>query len=520
MIEKSGKVHNIQKELFMLHLEHSCYFCSHHMKQKVKIILISIGLIYSIYGYAQENYSSGFTSYQLETFGSISTNGQTPFWMVSNKQGMVPLESGNGLLHAGILNHQPLGKIKWDTGIDMIVSAPRYRNLYIQQLYTDFAYNWLHLSIGAKNNQGYSSPLINPLVSSGSLSQSSNARPIPEINFYIPQFVTLPLTKGWLQVKGHFAIGKSFDSDYLKSFADEKEVYTLNKLWHHKSLHFKIKDTQNNFPLSAILGVHHTAQWGGTSTNPELGKQPHSIKDFIKVVFGKSGGNDASTSDQINALGAHYGVYDFGLTFEKENWSISGYYQHIFGDKSGMIFKNKFDGLKGIQINSPFSWLQTFVIEHLSTLNQSGPFHFIDYDHDKYHGFGGGADNYYNNQEYRTGYSYFNRSIGSPLLTSPEYNTKGKLGFKHNRVRAWHMGANGKISKNLDYRVLLSNIQSFGTAYEPSLKKLTSTSFTTDIMYHYETWTFSASVAADYGSLLGDHLGASLSITKRGFLRK
>jgi len=490
------------------------------MKQEIKIILISIGLLFSIDGYTQEGYSSGFTTYQVETFGSASTNGQTPFWMVSNKQGVIPLKSGNGFLQTGISNYQPLGKIKWETGIDMVISAPRYCNVYIQQLYTDFAYSQLHLSIGAKNNLGYNSPLINPYISSGSLSQSLNARPIPELNFYIPQFITIPWTKGWLQAKGHFAVGKSFDSDYLESFAGSKETYTLNVLWHHKSLHFRIKDTQNEFPLSAILGIYHTAQWGGTSTSPKIGKQPHSIKDFIKVMLGKSGGNDASSSDQINALGAHYGVFDFGLLFEKENWSISGYYQHIFGDRSGMIFKNKFDGLKGVQINIPLSWLESIAVEHLSTLNQSGPFHFIEYDHEKYHGFGGGADNYYNNGEYRTGFSYFNQSIGSPLLISPEYNTKGKLGFRHNRIKAWHIGFNGKILKQLDYRVLVSDIKSFGTAYEPTLKKLTTTSFTTDFMYHHKTWTFSASIAGDNGSLVGDHFGVSLSIKKRGFLRK
>lgn len=488
---------------------------------KTKITFAFFLFISFINGYAQETYTSNFTSYQLKTFGSVSTNRQTPFWMVSNQQGIVPLKSENGFLQAGLLNNQSLGKINWNTGIDLAVSTPRYRNVYIHQLYTEFSYNWLHLSIGAKNNQDHSSPLIDPYISSGSLSQTSNARPIPEINLYVPEFITMPWTKGWLQVKGHFALGRSFDSKYLSTFSNEKEVYIYNELWHHKSLHFRIKDTKKESPLSATLGVFHTAQWGGTSTNPKRGKQPHSIKDFIKVVLGESGGSDASESDQINALGAHYGVYDFGLGYEKENWGIQAYYQHIFADMSGIKFKNKFDGLKGIQINTSLSWIQSIVIEHLSTLNQSGPLHFIEYDHVKYPGSGGGADNYYNNGEYRTGYSYFNRSLGSPLLISPEYNTKGELGFRHNRVRAWHIGASGKISKQLNYRLLVSDIKSFGTAYKPTLKKLSSTSFTTDFIYNpNDSWMFSASIAADSGSLLGDHLGFSLSITKRGLLRK
>ena len=40
--------------------------------------------------------------------------------------------------------------------------------------------------------------------------------------------------------------------------------------------------------------------------------------------------------------------------------------------------------------------------------------HFITFDRDKWKGGrGGGNDDYYNNGEYRTGFSYFNRGVGS-----------------------------------------------------------------------------------------------------------
>lgn len=495
------------------------------MIQQVRfILLILVCSTFTTKGSAQDDYIPNSTSYRIEAFGSVSTNGQTPFWMVSNKEGLVPIDNNNGYLQVGVLNHQSLGKkMQWNAGLDVVFSTPRNRNVYIQNLYTELAYDWLHLSIGSKNYYGiYNNSLTDPLLSSGNLASSLNARPIPEINLFIPDFVTIPYTKGWLHLKGHFAVGRSFDSDYLESFANAKQNYIKNVLWHHKSVLFQIKDSQNQFPLAATVGIHHTAQWGGTSTIPSEGKQPQSFKDFIRIVFGKSGGDDSSLSDQVNALGAHYGVYDFGLRYTQENWSVSAYYQHIFGDGSGMIFRNYWDGLKGIQVNLPkVPWLQSIVIEHLATLDQSGPIHFIKFDHIKYSGPGGGADNYYNNGEYRTGFSYFNRSLGSPLLISPEYNTNGKLGFRHNRVRAWHMGASGNISKRITYRFLLSNTASFGTAKEPTLKKLTSTSFTTDLHYHLnDSWKFAVSVAADKGNLLGDHSGACLSVTKCGILRK
>ena len=239
--------------------------------------------------------------------------------------------------------------------------------------------------------------------------------------------------------------------------------------------------------------------------------------DFIRIVLGKSGDNNATLSDQINALGAHHGSYDFRLGFEKKDWAVYGYYQHIFGDASGMEFYNKSDGLKGIQIeSSKFPWLRKIVLEHLYTLDQSGPFHFIQYDHKKYPGYGGGNDDYYNNQEYTTGFSYFNRSLGSPFMLSPEYNHNGKPGFQHTRVQAWYIGTEGAISRNLSYRFLLSSMESWGIPYAPTLKKLTATSFKTDIFYSYKDWTFTTTIAADKGSLLGDHWGFGLSVRKQG----
>ena len=92
---------------------------------------------------------------------------------------------------------------------------------------------------------------------------SPNARPIPEINLSMPEFTVVPLTKGWMQVKGDFAVGRSFDTGYLEDFANGKQTYVKNVLWHHKSFYIRIQDTQNNFPLSGIVGVQHWAQWEG-----------------------------------------------------------------------------------------------------------------------------------------------------------------------------------------------------------------------------------------------------------------
>ena len=487
------------------------------MKHILLYCIIPAAFTFSVHAQKEANH----LCYGFETFGSVSTNGPTPFWMVSNQHGVVPLAANNGYLRADIGYYHLLGSdFSWSTKADLVAITPRYRNFYVQQLYTELAYKDIRLSIGSQETGRYMQTVTDPFLSSGDLGLSVNARPIPEINLYSPGFIALPWVGNWVQAKGNFAVGRSFDTDYLNSFINEKQHYIQHTLWHHKSLYFQLKDAQNDFPVSFTVGLRHAVQWGGEATDPALkGQQPHSLMDFIRVVLSQSGHDGATMSDQINALGAHHGTYDFRLSYEKNDWTVHGYYQHLFGDASGMEFKNALDGLKGIRIEtSNFPWLQKIVFEHLYTLNQSGPFHFIQYDHDTYPGYGGGGDNYYNNQEYTTGFSYFNRSLGSPFMISPEYNQAGKLGFTHSRVQAWYLGAKGAICRNVSYRFLLSTMESFGTPYAPAPQKLTSTSFKTDFFYSHKDWTFTTSVAADKGSLLGNHWGFGLSVAKRGIL--
>lgn len=470
---------------------------------------------------AQEEITPEATTYKAELFGSVATGDETPFWMVSNRYGIVPLEANNGYLNAGVFHNQTFGKdFRWGAGLDVVAVVPRHHNFFIQQVYAEIGYKCLLLSMGSKER--YTS-LWDRKLSSGDLILSPNARPIPEVNISIPEFTTVPLTKGWMQIKGDFALGRSFDSGYLEDFVNDKQTYVKNVLWHHKSFYVQIKDTRGGSPLSGAIGVQHWAQWGGTSSNPRIGKQPQSLKDFLRVICGSEGGGDATQSDQINVLGNHYGSYDFKLTYTQPNWQVSAYYQHYFEDKSGMIFVNNTDGLWGAQLDLPkFPWLRKVVMEYLVTRDQSGQFHFIDFDHDLHPGVGGGGDDYYNNGEYTTGVSYFNRAIGSALIPSPEYNANGLLGFKNNRVRSWHLGTEGDLSPQVSYKFLLTVMNSWGRAASPFLEKRNSVSALVDISYQHPRladWRFSGSLAADGGSMFGDNFGFSLKVAKRGILK-
>ncbi len=501
-----------------------CDYLCHMQKRGKKISLFGLllGLFTPVMVNGQEEVKNDALSYRVEAFGSVTKGDYTPFWMVSNRYGVVPLDANNGYLKAGVFHQQHFGKgFRWGAGLDLVAAVPRQKNVYIHQLYAEIGYKCLELRIGSKED--YRS-LLNPYLSSGDMIFSNNARPIPEVNFSIPHFTVVPLTKGWLQVKGNFNVGRSFENDFLeKNYS--KTYFVKDALWHYKSFYLRLKDSRNQFPLSATVGLKHIARWGGTSTNPKIGEQPHSLKDFIRVFFGSSGGEGATLSDQINVLGAHHIGYDFDLCYESEKLHVRGYYQHIAADKSGLRFNNETDGLWGMEISLPaFPWLQHLVFEYVNTRNQSGPFHFTDFDHDKHPGRGGGSDGYYNNGEYTTGNSYFARGIGNPLIISPEYNENGLTRFQQNRIRDWHLGFQGSLSSQVDYRIKMTVMNSWGEHYRPFLKKKDGVSLYAEVQYQHpglKGWEFSCSVGADTGNILGRRsAGFGLSVRKNGLLKK
>jgi hypothetical protein len=459
------------------------------------------------------------TSYDIETFGSASSGKNTPFWTVSNRYGVVPLKSGNGYIRAAIDHSQMFNNgLQWNAGLDLVTASPRDRNVFVQQIYAEVSYKPFLLSIGSKEK--YNS-ILDKNLSSGDMVLSPNARPIPEINISIPEFTAISPVK-WLYIKGDFAVGKSFDESYLKRNVEKGTNYVEDVLWHHKSFFAKIKTKDN--PYSAIIGVEHWVQWGGESPNSYIGKQPSSFKDFLRVVVGQEGGENATVSDQINVLGNHYGSYYLALQYDlPREMTLKAYHQRYFEDKSGMELYNGADGIWGMQVESPnTTWLKNIVFEFITTKHQSGPMHFIEFDHDKYPGLGGGNDDYYNNGEYTTGASYFNRAIGSPLILSPEYNEKGKIGFRNNRINSWHIGAEGEINPQISYRFLLTAMESWGRASMPFLKTKTAVASITEINYtdpRLEGWQFKGAVSFDNGNMLEKNLGFSFSVRKTGVLK-
>ena len=86
------------------------------MKALQTIIAVAT-LLHAANTFAQTEEAEDATSYKAEVFGSASSGSTTPFWMVSNRYGVVPLDANNGYLNAGVFHQQHFGKgFRWSAG--------------------------------------------------------------------------------------------------------------------------------------------------------------------------------------------------------------------------------------------------------------------------------------------------------------------------------------------------------------------------------------------------------------------
>lgn len=335
--------------------------------------------------FAQENKS---TEYKIELNSGVSSEENLPFWMIANKFGEIPSEN-YGLIKASIFSDFKNPKNKFDFSYKAALSGTvsNESNVFINELYAAIRYNSFILEIGPKNDEILFEGLS---ISNGNIIKSTNTRAMPGINFKTNGFVKLPFAQNWLATKFSY-------SEYL---LNDKRVVD-NARVHHKSLSFKFK-LSNSFNLT--YGLNHYVQWGGTSE--EYGKLPTTFKDYLKIVTGSSGGKSSNINDQINAIGNHVGSYLLKLDHVGETVDWSAYWSHPFEDRSGRELMNYPDALYGVFIDfkNNKSLITHLASEITYTKHMSGK------------GAISGNDNYFNNYVYESGWTYFGKTIGSPLL--------------------------------------------------------------------------------------------------------
>lgn len=493
------------------------YLCR-HMKLNKYILSTSLLLTSSLAAFAQTQKTLDYT---IETGATVGIGNHTPFWLVANRYGKSSIRKNNAYLDAGIFKRMEEDKdFSYALGLELVGASRFTSKFFVQQAYADVRYRWAELSVGSKER---GNEILNDRLSSGGLTFSTNARPIPQARLSIPEYTPFPWTHGWLHVKGHIAFGKFTDDGFQEDFTNKRSKFTNGALYHSKAGFLKIENEKS--PVSVELGLEMAAQMGGTCYYPQGNgtfkelKTPVSWKDFFKILLPSSGGTTASESDQINILGNHLGSYTAALSYRFRTWKAKAYYQHSFEDRSGMGFTYGpwKDFLAGLEVTLPANrFVSTVVGEMIYTKHQSGAFHTLSESKEPFTG----ADNYYNNGQY-AGWEHWGQGIGNPLLISPIYNTDGNLSFKSNRVKGFHIGLTGQPIAELEYRLLFSGVSHWGTYGLPFRDIKHSYNGMLEMTYRpmkLKGWSFTLSGAADAGSMLGRSGGGMLTVRKIGLI--
>lgn len=480
--------------------------------------------------------------YRVEMQGTASS-GSTPLWLNANKHGLSSLSSTNAYVRASLTKPFSSDKDrKWDWGFCAdVVTASRFTSDFIlQQAYVEG--KWLHgcLTVGSRE---YPLELKNNFLSSGSQTLGINARPIPQVRLHLPQYWTLPFTRGWVHLKGHIAFGRFTDDHWQHDFTHKSHSYTDDVLYHSKAGYLKIGKSESS-PFSAELGLEMGTQFGGKSyvydSQGQLTvfRNKVGVGSFLNALFMR--GSDVYEQQYKNMEGNHLGSWLIRLNYDRQRWGISLYADHFFEDHSALYFLgksgygtgsewNKRKGgemfryhLKDIMLGTEVTlrdcpWLHSIVLEYMYTKYQSGPV---------YHEHGpqisdqiSGLDNYYNHYLY-PGWQHWGQVLGNPLYRSPLYNENGDISVANNRFMAFHLGVGGSLATSLHYRLLASYQQALGTYAQPFLAPQNNFYGLAEAAYdcrgRWQGWHIKLGWGLDAGPTLGNQTGWQVTLTKTG----
>jgi len=440
--------------------------------------------------------------YDVQLMTLVSSGQYAPFWQQSIRYGSVLYSPNSTDLFVGIDKNPGNSKQLFTYGYKaklLLQTDYKETHAYFHELYAEGHLSVFSLIIGKREEY---LGCQDSALSCGGILFSKNARPMPKITAGIEHFAPVPFTQGWVEVKGAIAHGWFTDNTYMK------DVYL-----HHLYAYGRIG---GKLPVHLSYGIDHVAQWGGY--NAVEGQQPDGFGDFIRIVKGSQGGKNALETDRINALGNHILSQTLQLEAELNGFKLSAYWQNISEDGPiGRIGNtmNASDGLWGVSLhNNRFPILKGLLYEYLRTTDQSGPIN--EKDGIVY----GGADGYFTNSVYQEGWNYFNRTIGTPFISSPFYNKNGTIYTLNSRVEVHHLGAEGDI-KGYNYRLLASFSKNYGAYYAPFPSMIKNSSLLLEVHKSFprlQGVEAGISLAADFGKLYGNSTGCMITLRKRGFL--
>lgn len=471
--------------------------------------------------------------------GALSTGGQLPFWMTTNQYGLMPEHNGAIALLGAHTQYDTSKDFQWRWGVSL---AANYDNgpllpdgkagfsLMADEIYASIRWKYFSLDAGMKHDPVdfyASSPLLGSLSTTGGhVISSGNARTMPGYMINI-ESLPIPFTKKHVWLDAGFGDFTTLDNRWVQG-----------ALVHRNKLSIKVNITRR---LDFTLGLDHYAVWGGTS--PQYGRMPITFGNYFRVVMGLRASTAGTANDQMYAIGNHGGGEIWRFDYRGNGWKATFLHDVPYEDLSGILLQNFPDGVNTLcfGFDNKDRWISDIVYEFIYTRNQSGWYyhrpgvpaeHAEDSPIDDTYPPRSGGDNYFNNGEYRSGWTHFGRTIGLPLI-SPEGTHSGTwtsrrllLGIENNRIRAHHIGLSGKLFRKSPYKFLFTYSQNYGTYRAPycgespweklpgTVKEIPlhqfSTAFTGEVPLRHISLTYG--LYGDWGELLPSQFGALLGL--------
>lgn len=458
-----------------------------------------------------------------ELSGTLSHGEYSPWWMSNNRYGLASVKDNWSVMRLSAMRDIAHDRGRhWQVGwgADLAYVSGSGAHAVVQQLYADIQYKRVRLSIGAKER---SNGDLNSLLSSGDLASGSNCRPMPQVRLELPEFWNIPGLNGWLAIRGHIAYGCLTDDDWQSDFVAAGGKYSQHSLYHTKAGFLRVGN-EKKFPLTFTIGLEANTQFAGTAYNvspsiPKM-KMDHDLKAFWDAFT--LGGHDATDlSYKPNVQGNTLGAWHFSLDYHGDGWKARAYAQHVYDDHSQLFIQYGWkDMLWGLEAELPKNpVVSNIVYEYLSTTDQTGPI-YHDYTHNVKDQISA-ADDYYNHGLYAAWqHAGFGNCNG--LLISPVYNKDHRITFRHNRIRAHHLGLMGQPLSELGYRFLFSYEKSWGTYNDPLVNPLEGWTLLAEASYKprfLKGWGARLGYGHNGGKLFRNSNGLQFTITWDGIAR-
>jgi hypothetical protein len=399
--------------------------------------------------------------YSVETQATFAQPGKLPFWFRAGQYGSVPLSGPSASVIGSaykIYDETSSRLIDWSAGVQVRGNAGNQAYLTLIEAYIKAKAGIFELSAGrTKQITG----IVDTALSSGAFSVSGNALGIPKIDLAIPNYYTLPIFNKLFSVKGNFSYGFFGNQEIFAKYA---YVKSAPQYFQQSQLYFRLG--RPDWKLKLYGGINHNVMFGNEKTIFGPGYKLSPFSTAIYAITGKTYRDyDNKLFDQQfgGKVGNHIGSVDAAATYEFEDIDVSVYHQFIYDIGAIGHLANLADGISGVSFSNKnegfdhINW-HKILIEFISSKDQAGQFDTKAPS---------GDEDYYNDYEFRNGWSYQGLNIGNPLFNDRKYTRAGLINdpddyIINNRIMGIHAAMQGSIDR-IQLTMKLTYTQNFGT---------------------------------------------------------